>query len=252
MDFLLAKIVLFFASILSIITGPNYIKIGADNLTFDFRSSEIFPIYYFLNVQNVGPGEERFEFLSDQPWVAVYRESTSFTFVELPSQAYINFVLEVHPERLPDGVNTAKVFIKVLDIESLVSQEVVLDKAEISVKVNKNLEPTPQAIFPISPAASPVFIPSPEPVVTSTPIPISTQILTLTPSPVKNPSLLPKRTLIKTPSRTPSQIIYPTPSFSFPAVPLYSQEETTPEPKSVFDSIWLFLKRIFIRIFIRI
>src|SRR3989344_755732 len=150
MDSIFAKLILFFASILSIASGPNYIKPGADNLTFDFRTGEIYPIYYFLNVQNAGPGTERFEISSGSDWVFSYREGTGYNFVELPSQAYINFVLEIHPERLADGVNEVKVNLRVLDIDSLVSQELVLDKAEVSIILNKNIDSIPTISIPPS------------------------------------------------------------------------------------------------------
>ncbi len=138
-----SKILLFFASILAIVSGPNYIKLGADNLIFDFKTGGNYPIYYYLNLQNIGPGTERFEISSGSAWVSGYREGTGYNFVELSPQAYINFVLEIHPERLADGVNKTKIKLKVLDIDSLVSQEMVLDEEEISVTVNKNIVSTP-------------------------------------------------------------------------------------------------------------
>lgn len=177
MDSIFAKFILFFASILTVLSGPNYIQLGADNLTFDFKTGENYPIYYFLNVQNVGPEKERFEIYSDQPWVSARREGTDYTFVELPPQAYINFVLEIHPERLADGVNQAKVNLKVLDIDSLASQEVVLDKAEISIILNKNISPTETPGPILSPTVSP------------TTSPIST--LTLSPQPTRVPEATP-------------------------------------------------------------
>lgn len=164
MDSIFAKTILFFASILSIVSGSNYIQLGADNLTFDFKTGENFPIYYFLNVQNAGPEKERFEISSNQSWVSVYREGTNFTFVELPPQAYINFVLEIRPERLADGVNEVKINLRVLDIESLASQELVLDKAEVLITLNKNIVPTesPETATQISsPTQTPILIPRP-------------------------------------------------------------------------------------------
>lgn len=167
MDSIFAKTILFFASILSVVSGPNYIQLGADNLTFDFKTGENYPIYYFLNVQNTGPGTERFEISSNQSWVSARREGTDFNFVELPPQAYINFVLEIRPERLADGVNKAKIDFKVLDIDSLASQELVLDEAEVSIVLNKNIVSTS------IPVSSPVLTPSPseEPVQTPQPAP---------------------------------------------------------------------------------
>lgn len=180
MDSIFAKIILFFASILTVISGPSYIKLGVDSLTFDFKTGEIYPIYYFLNVQNVGPKKERFEIYSDQSWVSARREGTDFNFVELPSRAYVNFVLEIRPERLADGVNKAKVNLRVLDIESLASQEVVLDEAEVPITLNKNIVLTQT----VEPSLSPIITP------------FSTQILSPTPTSTltSQPAQAPKTT----------------------------------------------------------
>ena len=173
-DSIFAKIIIFFASILTVSSGSNYINLGADNLTFDFRTGGNYPIYHYLNVQNAGPGTERFEISSNQDWVFVYREGTGYNFVELPRQAYINFVLEIHPERLADGANEAKVNLRVLDIESLVSQELILDEAEVLVTVNKNVVPTPSPTAAVtsilSPTPSQDSIISPQPTPSATPV----------------------------------------------------------------------------------
>ena len=187
MNSIFAKIIIFFASIFSIMAGPSYIKLGSDSLTFDFKTGENYPLYYFLNIQNVGPGTERFEISSDAAWIRGYREGTDFDFVELPSQAYINFILEIRPERLADGVSKAKVNLKVLDIDSLVNQEVVLDRAEVPILLNKNIVLTPT----VEPTLSPVIIPALTQIFSPTPIPISTHQPTQSPqaSPDLNPIL---------------------------------------------------------------
>lgn len=168
MDSLFAKIIFLFSFILASITGPGYVKISQDNLVFNFKTGEVFPIYYNLNTQNIGLQKARFEISSDQSWVSGYREGTDFVFVELSPQAYINFVLEIRPERLPDGVNKAKVFIKVLDIDSLVRQELILDQAEVLITLNKNLvsttpglSPAPSPFLSLTPAVSPIPLPAP-------------------------------------------------------------------------------------------
>lgn len=176
MDSLFAKIIILFASIFSIMAGPSYIKLGAENLIFDFKTGENYPIYYYLNIQNIGPKTARFEISSDSDWVSGFREGTDYTFVELPSQAYINFVLVIRPERLPDGVNKAKINLRVLDIDSLVSQELVLDKAEVSVTVKKNIIPTETPELVLSPAITPT------PASTQIPSPASTPTLTSQPT----------------------------------------------------------------------
>ncbi len=170
MDSLFAKVIFLFSFLLASIISPDYIKVDQNDLIFNFKTGEIYPIYYYLNVQNIGPEKERFEISSNQSWVSVYREGTDSTFVELPSQAYINFVLGIRPERLADGVNKAKINLRVLDIDSLVSQELVLDQAEVSIVLNKNIVPT----------ESPEII-----IQTLSPVPISTPTPTLTPQPTK-------------------------------------------------------------------
>ena len=216
MDSLFAKVIFFSSFLLALISGPAYIKIDRNDLSFNFQTGEIFPIYYYLNTQNIGSKKARFEISFDSDWISGYREGTNYTFVELPPQAYINFVLEIRPERLPDGINKAKVFIKVLDIDSLVSQEIVLDKIEVSVTLKKNIVPTetPEpALIPVSteilsptqnpPTFSPTpavsLIPLPRilmPKLAKTPIPVPVQTLSPGPSPDLNPILKQLQSLI--------------------------------------------------------
>ena len=208
MDSILSKVILFLASILSIGLGASYIKIGVDNLTFDFKTGEIYPIYYFLNIQNIGPEKERFEISSDSAWVSGSREGTDYTFVELPSQAYVNFVLTIRPERLPDGVNEAKINLRVLDIDSLVSQEVILDETEVSIVLNKNIIPIESS----QPVLSPAMTPAPTSIQTVSP----TQTPVLTPQPTET-------------SQTPSTDLNP----------------ILKQIQSLIDSIRMFLKNFF-------
>lgn len=237
MDSLFAKIIFLSSFLLASITGPSYIKIDQNDLSFNFKTGEVFPIYYYLNTQNIGPKKARFEISSDSDWISGFREGTSFTFVELPPQAYINFVLEIHPERLADGVNKAKVFIKVLDIDSLVSQELVLDETKVSVTLNKNFTPTPKVSPEISPEISPALTASPQPTILFSPA--------LTPTPlIKVPTPLPKA--ISTPLKDSSGKISPVKS---PSPVLFSQPEVPTSVlkqfQSVLESIKLFLKKLF-------
>lgn len=231
MDSLFAKIIFLSSLLLASITSPGYIKVAQDNLIFNFKTGEIFPIYYYLNTQNIGSKKARFEISSDQSWVSGYREGTDFVFVELSPQAYINFVLEIHPERLPDGVNKAGVFIKVLDIDLMVSQELVLDKTEVSVTLNKNIIPTK--------TPQPILSPAMTPVPTLIEMPSSTQIpaLTLTPPPLKPffplPKMNPEKT--QTPTFSPAESPTPSPSLS----------QTLKQIQFLIDSIRLFLKKLF-------
>ncbi len=230
MNPIFSKVILFFASILSIGLGPSYIKLGTDSLTFDFKTGEIFPIYYYLNAQNIGLKKARFEISSDASWLRVYREGTDFTFLELAPQAAIDFILEIHPERLPDGTSKAKVFIKVLDIDSLVSQELVLDETEVSINLNKNFMPTSK----VSPEASPEISPS---VIEFPAISPITPVLTPTPFPFKTVVPLSKPVI----SRSPSPSFSPVPSPESSPVP----QSILKQLESVLNSLKLFLKKLF-------
>ncbi len=235
MNPIFSKVILFFASILSIGLGPSYIKLGTDSLTFDFKTGQIFPIYYYLNTQNIGSKKARFEISSDASWLRVYREGTDFTFVELPPQAYINFVLEIKPERLPDGINKAKVLMKVLDIDSLVSQELILDETEVSIALNKNFTPTSK----VSPEASPEVSSGP---VSQGPPSVSPSVSELvsgspTPSPFKTAVPLSKPVMSGSLSPSFSPVSSPE---SFP-VP----QSILKQLESVINSLKLFLKKLF-------
>ncbi len=241
MDSIFAKTILFIASILTVLNSPNYIKVGSDNLVFDFKTGQNYPIYYYLNVQNAGPGTERFEISSKSDWVSVYREGTSYDFVELPSQAYINFVLEIHPERLADGANETKIKLMVLDIDSLVSQEVVLDEEEVSVTVNKNFVLTPSPTAAVSPSPLPTQSPSPAAHLSLTPLPT----ILLSPSPV-SPKITPIKTLTVSTKPIISLIPAPTPA-SISSVPAVDKD-LNPILKSLrllIDSLRILLGRFF-------
>lgn len=251
MDSLFAKAVFLFSFLLASIASPGYIKIAENELDFNFKTGEIYPIYYYLNTQNIGSKKARFEIFSDQSWVSGYREGTNFVFVELPPQAYINFVLEIRPERLPDGINKAKVFVKVLDIDSLVSQEVVLDEAEVLITLNKNFAPAPKVSPEVSPEISPALTASPQPTslfspaltpaqtLIETPFPTQIPVLTLTPSPLKPSFPLPKINPVKTQTMTPTFSPAESP------IPSFSLNPTLKQIQSLIDSIRLFLKKIF-------
>ncbi|TSC90610.1 MAG: hypothetical protein G01um10142_357 [Parcubacteria group bacterium Gr01-1014_2] len=234
MDSLFTKAVFLFSFLLASIISPGYIKVAKNELDFNFKTGEVFPIYYYLNVQNIGPQKARFEISSDASWLRFYREGTDFTFVELPLQAYINFVLEIRPERLPDGVNKAKVLMKVLDIDSLVSQEVVLDEAEISLTLNKNFVPTPSSTAAVSPISSPAQ--SPSPTLSATPI---------QPPTTSQPTLSPFKTAV--PLSKPVRPGSLSPSFSPVSSPVSSPvpQSILKQLESVLNSLKLFLKKLF-------
>ncbi len=181
MDSILAKFILTIASIFAVLTGSNYIKVAENDLVFNFKTGGNFPIYYFLNVENVGPQKVRFDVSSNANWVFVYREGqsqpTDFVSLELPQNAPINFVLEIHPERLEDKTHNAEISIKAIQLQDYS----VLDTKKISITLNKNIQITPTPTLP--PAEAEVSIQTPLTSPTITPALSPTPTLKLTPKP---------------------------------------------------------------------
>lgn len=161
MDSIFAKFILLIASLFNVLGGISYIQTSQDSLTFDFKTGDSYPIYHYLQTQNIGPYKVRFDISSDVSWIYVYREGQSqVTSLELPNQAVINFILEVHPENLSDGQHLAKVTVKAVNL----SDYTVMDSEEIEVILNKNVvEETPLATPEPEASVSPITTPSPIP-----------------------------------------------------------------------------------------
>lgn len=236
MSAILAKISLFFAAILGLI-NPAYIQLGATNLTFDFKTGDNHPIYYYLNVKNIGPQKERFDISSITPWIFVYREGlTTTTSVYLEREGAVNFVLEIHPEAVGDGVHSGEIIVNAVDVYDYS----VIGTKKVQVTLAKNaVIPTPTEMLMETPAIFPTLTPQVYPTVTppaATPTPsailpktIKTPkpLLEATPSPTKEPATTLKPTL-------PKKIDYPE-SLSLP----YEKS------KSFLKSLWSFIKNIF-------
>ena len=235
MDSIFAKTILFLASLLTVLTGADYVNISSNSLTYDFKTGGQTPIYYYLNTENTGIKKVRFDVTSLSNWVSVYKEgdqASAKTSLELAQYSPLNFVLEINPERLPDGVNKAKVTIDAVDLQDYS----ILESKEVNITVNKNFVSTPEIIeVSLEPnlEASPLTTPSatvfPQPVVSLTPVPVLTSILT----PFKTISPSPKPVLTENPSPAPLSDSY------FPSQSLLKQFQ------SVIDSLKLFLKRLF-------
>ena len=230
MDSLFAKTILLLASLFTVFTGADYIKISAESLTYDFKTNDRTPIYYFLNTENIGVKKVRFDVTSQSNWISVYKEGdnpTVKTSLELARAVPLNFVLEIHPERLPDGESKAKVTVEAIDRQDFS----VLELKEIGVTVNKNFKPMPE------PEASPVRTETPEITPEASPM--------ITPAAIISPSITP---LVKTPLASPmpaTGTLKPLPPFFSPSPPP-KLEPTLKETQSLIDSVWNFLRKFFL------
>ncbi|OHB17873.1 MAG: hypothetical protein A2913_01180 [Parcubacteria group bacterium RIFCSPLOWO2_01_FULL_40_65] len=223
MDSIFAKTIFLFASLLTVLTGADYVKISSDSLTYDFRTGDHAPIYYFLNTENAGIKKVRFDVTSFSDWVSVYKEgdnASAKTSLELAQYSPLNFILEVRPERLSDGVNKAKVTVEAVDLQDYS----VLDLKEVIITVNKNLKEE----------AIPFIIETPKQIISPTPAPI----LILTPTPFIPSFSLPKLSPVKTPFLPLS----PSPALS-PEIEI--SRSVLKQIQSTIDSIKLFLKKLF-------
>jgi hypothetical protein len=249
MDSIFAKTLLFIGSIFTVLTGAGYVKINADNLIYDFKTGDHAPIYYFLNTENVGIKKVRFDVTSLSDWVFVYKEgdqATAKTSLELAQYTPLNFVLEIHPERLPDGVNIAKVLVEAVDLQDFS----VLDSKEVVITVNKNLQPSSEIQVQSTPVETAVSSVIPEiiseksptiaPTVSQTPY---VSIKTLTPLPhIPVSSLRPSPDTIMIPSQTNEMTQTPLPGQKItPAVPVPALNRF----QLLINSLKSFFKKLF-------
>ncbi len=213
---LFAEISVLFSFILGFVNGFNYIQVGPNSLSFDFKTGDNYPVVYHLNVKNIGPERARFDISSDTPWIFTYREGQpSAMSVDTTPGVAFNFVLEIRAEQAKDGVNESQVLINAVSLRD----SSVVETKKISIVLNKNVTP------------SSVSSPSPSPLATETPVYEATPIPTVQPS--LTPIISPRaggRSSTLTPSPTAPT---PTPS-SEPAV-----------RKSIFKPVWLFFRSIF-------
>ncbi len=229
-DSIFAKTILLLASLLTVLTGTDYIKISSDSLTYDFKTNDRTPIYYFLNTENAGIKKVRFDVTSLSSWVSVYKEgdqASAKTSLELAQYSPLNFVLEIHPERLPDGVNKAKVTVEAVDLQDYST----LELKEVIITVNKNFVPP-----------APILVsPSPEPT------PEAGSLITVSPWPAASlsPALTPILTPLKAVSFSPKPVLTSSPSL----IPLpdssSAPQSFLKQVQSVIDSLRLFLKKLF-------
>jgi len=226
-DSLFAKTILFLASLFTVLTGTDYVKISSDSLTYDFKTNDRTPIYYFLNTENAGIKKVRFDVTSLSNWVSVSKEGdqpTAKTSLELAQYSPLNFVLEIHPERLPDGANKAKVTVEAVDLQDYS----ILELKEVIITVNKNLK---ESLPILSPA------------------PVQTEVVTPIPALTVSPAISPAPTFTVTPK---PQIISPSPKIEAPAPsPKISPIAAPEKVRPILNPLQQFIEslRSFIRIF---
>lgn len=175
MDFLFLKKISLLSLLLSFAFGAVYIQVSDTDLSFDYKDGDIVPIFYYLNIKNIGPQPARFDVSSSVPWIFVYREGlpgqTSLTLSETDA---LNFVLEIHPEKAENGSNLGKIIINAVNLNDLT----VMETKEVNVVLNKNIQITTVSPEPLEPKESPSktasiseSIPETSPALTKTPEP---------------------------------------------------------------------------------
>lgn len=235
-----AKLTLFFASILGLVSVPAYIQLSATNIVFNYKTGENRPLYY-LNVKNIGPQKERFDVSSTVPWIFFSREGyDSVTSLNLEMESAVNFVLDIRPEMVTDGSHSGEIIVKAADIYDYS----VIETKTVEITLNKNFVPTTVPSETIVPTLS--IIPSPPP----------SLVPTLSVSPIVSPTLTPtsSRLPLFSPKKpSPSVIsptIFPTPKVpltpSISAIPLLSPKPTTEvyplRTRTLIKGLWQFLK----------
>lgn len=247
-----SKILLPFSLILSFIGGPSYIQLNTPQVILNFKTGDTAPIFYYLNVKNIGSQKARFEISSDSPdWIFNYREGLpAKTSAEIYQGAAINFVLEIHPEKLSDGKHNAQVVIKAVATDPNSSN--VYETQSVNLTLNKNFKETP----------TPVLTPEQSlPVSLSNPSSASAQMEIITPSPIPAIITNPVKILIpklnrhrESPplnnSKTPLLAIpsvSPSSSPSISKLPLSSEKNNSQivPRRSFIKSIWSLFRKIF-------
>ena len=227
------------AFILSFLGGSvqtAYLQLSSDQTEFIFRTGEQqFPLYGYLNVKNIGTQSARFDATSTADWLMIYREGQSTDrSLTLPQTEAINFVLEIHPERLAAGRYSAEVKITAVDLRN----SSVLDDQAVTIILKKDFseipmpaptsKPTPATNVNTKPSAGPPTPPtSPSISLTTIPAhPTASIQIRLPPSQTKIPPV----DLRQPPTVLPA--VTATPSSDIPE-------------RSVWYSLWGLLRRLF-------
>lgn len=240
MESLFAKFVIFVSLLISSISGPSYIQSNFTDAVLDFKTGDSSPVTYIVNIGNIGPERAIFKISSDTSWVFVFRESQPNAIsVEMGPGNFVNFIIEVYPNQAAED-GTYEVTVKLEAIHP--TNGTLYDSKDINITVNKNVvvEETqvPEEPTPTSGEALPTPTEEPELIVTvkptSVPTPVSTPtelIFTSTPTAEPTPAVLEEGIVPKRVSSSPT----PTPV----------SEPVTEPRKSIFRSLFDFIKRLF-------
>lgn len=233
-----AKITPLFALVFISITIPNYIQVASDSLTFDYKTGEVSPIIYYLNVKNIGPQKAKFIVSNNAQWLFIAREGTDFVkSVDIGAGVSVNFVLTIQAGGIADGVHKAEVSVEAVSADGYSAP---YDSKKTTVTVNKNVVPT---LTPEAAVTVPVLTASPAltPAAIATPAAFPTVPIVVTPKPKATPSSMPAISPTGTPAAT---LRVPSP---FPTVkPLPAKAAPQAQARrSVLENIWSFFKGLF-------
>lgn len=242
-----AKLILFLASILGLVTNPVYIELGAASLTFDYKTGQDPQIIRYLSVKNIGSQKARFVISSSVPWISLAREGTGFEkSANLETQTAVNFVLTIQTRDVADGSNNAEITV---DAQSADIFSNPYDSKKITVTVNKNVFPTstPETAVtaPVS-TASPVSTPT----AIGTPTVSPTILVVATPKPKTTPRSRPIASVTQTsvptvsPTSPAATLRIPSPFPTLKPLP----EKSSPQAQArrgVLENIWSFFRGLF-------
>lgn len=263
MSSIFAKLSLFFASILGLVSAPAYIQLNTDKIVFNYKTGESRPLYY-LNVKNIGPQKERFDVSVNVPWIFFSREGyDSVTSLNLEKESAVNFVLDIRPEMVVDGSHSSQITVQAADVYDYS----VIETKTVKVTLNKNFVPIPTpsetavptlTVFPtvslvVSPTQTVTPTPTPIPTVTLTPtrIPLEPAAtkgggmpLTGQASPKPSPSAV---SPIILPTISPTATVSPTPFVSATTLllPKSTVEAKPLRTKTLFLDLWQLIRNAF-------
>ncbi len=228
------KLLFPFSLILSLVSStiyPPYIQLGAENLTFDYKTNDSRPLY-FLNLKNIGAQKARFNISSDVDWIFITQEGLDNTkTIQLDVGSTVNFVLDIRTDLVNDGRYTAKITVDAIYLQD----STILETKDINIVLNKNFIPTPSPTGGPSPTAdlSPSVVPS----ITVSPFLSASVIPKLTPTPIRT-KIAPVASL----QATPLKLITPKPEIT-------PRPIASPTEESRAWGIWNFFRNIWDSIF---